>query len=563
LTIPAASLKQSVAIIGRTGSGKTYTAKGLVEQLLRDQARVCIIDPLGVWWGLRSSVDGTKPAFPIVVFGGDHADVPLTDGMGAALAGSLGTANIPAIVDVSEFSMAGRVRFVTAFLEELYQVNRSPLTLVIDEADMFAPQRPQKDQLTMLGRMETICRRGRVRGFRPWLITQRPASLHKACLSQANTLIAMQLTAPQDRDALGDWIEGQADREQGKRVLADLPKLPRGQGFVWAPHESVLERVKFPAITTYDSSRTPEDGETLPQVKLAPVDLSKLGAMLQKADEGPDADDPRELRARIAELEEQLAGGTPEPDPEALEEAEKRGYGLALDAVAKATERLVTLAAAITETITGFQEDLQRLASKQVHITCTSNDIQNDIEEAARLTRESAGRIRIIPENMPKLPRAAARDAGGGAQRRMMIALAQNPGGLSGRKLSILADVKRGGSTWRGALAAMRKDGLVSDDGETFELTPAGKKALGKYEPLPTGDALRDHWRAKMGNGSRRSVFEEILSAYPKEISQAEIARRAGVELGGSTWRGHLAFMRGLELVTGRDKLRASDDLFQ
>jgi hypothetical protein len=58
-------------------------------------------------------------------------------------------------------------------------------------------------------------------------------------------------------------------------------------------------------------------------------------------------------------------------------------------------------------------------------------------------------------------------------------------------------------------------------------------------------------------------VFEEILSAYPKEVSQAEIARRAGVELGGSTWRGHLAFMRGLELVTGRDKLRASDDLFQ
>jgi hypothetical protein len=136
----------------------------------------------------------------------------------------------------------------------------------------------------------------------------------------------MQLTAPQDRDALGDWIEGQADREQGKRVLADLPKLPRGQGFVWAPHESVLERVKFPAITTYDSSRTPEDGETLPQVKLAPVDLSKLGAMLQKADEGPDADDPRELRARIAELEEQLAGGTAEPDPAAIEEAEKRGY---------------------------------------------------------------------------------------------------------------------------------------------------------------------------------------------------------------------------------------------
>src|SRR5204863_8895466 len=116
--------------------------------------------------------------------------------------------------------------------------------------------------------------RGRVRGCRPWLITQRPASLHKSVLSQANTLIAMQLTAPQDRAALGDWIEGQADREQGKKILAELPKLKKGEGYVWAPHHDVLERVKFPPITTFDSSRSPEDGETLAQVKLAGVDLS-------------------------------------------------------------------------------------------------------------------------------------------------------------------------------------------------------------------------------------------------------------------------------------------------
>jgi hypothetical protein len=177
---------------------------------------------------------------------------------------------------------------------------------VVDEADMFAPQRPGKEQLTMLGRMEQICRRGRVRGFRPWLITQRPASLHKSVLSQANTLIALQLTAPQDRDALGDWIEGQADRVEGKKVLAKLPKLSRGEGFVWAPHENLLERAKFPAITTYDSSRTPEDGEQLPQITLAKVDLSAIGEALKKLDEDAgvvDEDDPEQLRARIAELE--------------------------------------------------------------------------------------------------------------------------------------------------------------------------------------------------------------------------------------------------------------------
>ena len=51
-------------------------------------------------------------------------------------------------------------------------------------------------------------RRGRMRGFIPSLI----AVVHKDVLSQADTLIAMKLTASQDRDAMGGWIEGRADR---------------------------------------------------------------------------------------------------------------------------------------------------------------------------------------------------------------------------------------------------------------------------------------------------------------------------------------------------------------
>jgi hypothetical protein len=31
-----------------------------------------------VWWGLRLKADGVKPAFPLVIFGGAHGDLPLT-----------------------------------------------------------------------------------------------------------------------------------------------------------------------------------------------------------------------------------------------------------------------------------------------------------------------------------------------------------------------------------------------------------------------------------------------------------------------------------------------------
>src|SRR4029077_19511002 len=123
------------------------------------------------------------------------------------------------------------------------EANEEPLHLVLDEADLWAPQRPIKGWEGLLGHIEEIVRRGRVRGFIPWLITQRPAVVHKDVLSQADILIAMKLTASQDRDAIGAWIEGQADRQEGKRILGDLPRLQRGEGYLWAPGYGILERL--------------------------------------------------------------------------------------------------------------------------------------------------------------------------------------------------------------------------------------------------------------------------------------------------------------------------------
>jgi hypothetical protein len=152
-------------------------------------------------------------------------------------------------VDLSDLgSNAARRRFMAAFAEALYETNEEPLHLVLDEADLWAPQRPIKGWEGLLGNIEEIVRRGRVRGFIPWLITQRPAVVHKDVLSQADILIAMKLTASQDRDAIGAWIEGQADRQECKRILGDLPRLQRGEGYLWAPSHGLLKHVAFPPI---------------------------------------------------------------------------------------------------------------------------------------------------------------------------------------------------------------------------------------------------------------------------------------------------------------------------
>lgn len=280
-----AILAEHVAILARTGAGKTYAAKTFAEHVLRANRRLCVIDPTGVWYGLRLDTDGIRPAFPVVIIGGDHADVPLEHTMGEQLGEIIGTRNLPCVIDISAFSTGERHRFVRDFLASLHTHNRAVLHLILDEADEAAPQNPMPETRRVLHEVDRVVRRGRVRGFRVIMISQRPAVLNKNVLTQVGTLIAMRMSGPQDRAAVETWIKDQATPAEAREMLSSLPGLTRGEGWVWAPGQHYLAQVRFPAITTYDSSRSPEDGDTLAEPQsLGEIDLGDLRALLAPAD---------------------------------------------------------------------------------------------------------------------------------------------------------------------------------------------------------------------------------------------------------------------------------------
>src|SRR5215831_3474476 len=112
VALPTNALDDRIAIVGTAGSGKTYAAKGFVERLLESGARVAIVDPLGVWWGLRASADGSAPGYPVVVFGGRHADVAITVDTAAALGKIIARKALACVVDLSDQgSSSARRRF--------------------------------------------------------------------------------------------------------------------------------------------------------------------------------------------------------------------------------------------------------------------------------------------------------------------------------------------------------------------------------------------------------------------------------------------------------------------
>ncbi len=270
-------LDKPAAIVGTTGAGKTFAAKGAVEHLLSLGRRVIVIDPTGAWFGLRSGTDGKAvDGFPVLIFGGDHADIPLAADAGERVADALAGRDVQAIIDTSEMTGGEKTRFLTAFLQKLYALNKAALHLVVDEADEICPQNPMPEERRLSGAFDKIVRRGRIKGFRPLMITQRPAVLHKNVLSQIGTLIALKLTSPQDRKAIEDWVRGNADAGEARAVMSSLPTLKRGEGWVWSPSDSVLRRVTFPPIRTFDSSRTPDADEAVVEPALTSVDVEAL-----------------------------------------------------------------------------------------------------------------------------------------------------------------------------------------------------------------------------------------------------------------------------------------------
>src|SRR5882724_4678465 len=292
--IPAGAIGKHIAFLGATGSGKTSAAKrGLVEPALAAGHRVCILDPTSAWWGLRLKADGKGKGFPIYIFGGDHADYPLRARDAVVLAETFATSSDSAIFDMSLMTVSERSSFFTEFAEAIRRKNKGPMHLVIDEAHLFMPQAGAAvggAVPAMLHAGNNLVSLGRSRGLRIAMISQRPAKLHKDSLTQAQSLVAMRLMAPQDRKAIADWIADQADPQKGREIIASLPSLKPGEAWVWSPQDDVLRHVRFPLPTTFDSSRAPDIGDGKGP-ELAPVNLDALKGRLTALEADAKAND--------------------------------------------------------------------------------------------------------------------------------------------------------------------------------------------------------------------------------------------------------------------------------
>ena len=304
LELPLDAVTQTFGILAVRGAGKTNLAGVLAEQMFAAKLPFVVIDPVGVWWGLRSHRDGKAAGLAIPIFGGRHGDVPLEAAGGELLADIIVDGRLSCVVDVSDFSEGEKIRFLIAFAERLYRRNEQPLHLFLEEADDYVPQRPFREQTRLLRAWENIVRRGRSRGLGMTMITQRSAALNKNVLTQIETLFVLRTTSPQDRAAIEAWLKHQG---QSHQVMESLPKLKNGEAWVWSPSWlDVLKQIKVPLRRTFDSGATPKNRKRQSSRTLAPVDLERIRRQMADTIERAKATDPKQLRRQVAELKKQL-----------------------------------------------------------------------------------------------------------------------------------------------------------------------------------------------------------------------------------------------------------------
>lgn len=324
LALPLDVVTRRTAVVGQTDTGKTSTAVVLVEEARAAGAQVVVIDPSGAWWGVTSSADGRKAGLDMIVMGGEHGEVPLNESAGKAVARLVAERRYSLVLDLDRphfRSWASRQRFVADFLSELYELCRSQVLVVVDEAHRFAPQAVRDeggDAARCLGAVVDVIALGRRRGLAMVAITQRLAKLHKDVLELCEIIIAHRLRGNNDRKALQGWLENAG--EEVRAIMAEVARLEKGVARVSAPTLGIEGVFRIRPKRTFDSSRSIDVGESAVEpTARTEADLEEVRLLLADTIVEAERDDPRKLREEIERLREELAGAVP---PGTVEEVE-------------------------------------------------------------------------------------------------------------------------------------------------------------------------------------------------------------------------------------------------
>jgi hypothetical protein len=572
LSLPLDAVTQKFAILGTSGSGKSYTAMKMAELMLDVDAQIIAVDPVGVWYSLRLGADGKTAGYKkVVVFGGDHGDLPLMPETGALIGRLLAERRIPAVLDVSQFITSEMKRFLTAFAEQFFQSkksHKSPVHLFLEECQTYLPQNAEdRDDAMLLNRWERLIKFFRNYGGGTSMISQQPQSVNKKVLNLADTMFALRIIGSHERKAILAWVKDVIESETD--LVSHLPKLDTGVAHIWSPSWlKISQDIKILPRTTFDASKTPEMGVDAAEPKpLTPIDVAALKSEMATVVEKIKENDPKELKARIRQLEQEvktIGGKMPAApatvtqlvaDPRAVkgavEDARKpllkviSHYRKALDQIGEVMN--IRNAQSFAEcarpcpspewlAVNEWQIDEKYLGGEQLTLDGAPIRVDPRMPRGQINTHDSRGRRPLITNLRDAnkgyvVPISGDITFSGGAQKLLAAMLAYYPLGITRAQAKILCGFAE--RTLTNYISELHTAGAIAKDGRTLRVPDERATDLRStvntdaFKPPSDTDEVLTLWKPRL-NGGAVKLLDVLVQARGKALNRDHVGEVCG-----------------------------------
>ncbi|MBO66723.1 MAG: hypothetical protein CL398_00275 [Acidiferrobacteraceae bacterium] len=229
IVFPAQAITEVLFVAGKRGSGKSWTAGVMMEEIQKLGLQFVCFDALDAHIGLGAlpNVEVLKPEMGRTINMAGLVNKLAQPGVRKSL-----------VINLGHLPLAKQQELVadycTSLLEAgpLFRDNNKPLMTFLEECQDLVPQVGRPASFDPIVR---LCKRGRAMGFGATLISQRPAGVNKEALSQASIYLVHNVINHRDLKALDDQLSFGTDRKTIRRILSGITAAAKGECVCFAP----------------------------------------------------------------------------------------------------------------------------------------------------------------------------------------------------------------------------------------------------------------------------------------------------------------------------------------
>lgn len=511
----------ATGVLGIKGTGKTWAAKGVVEQLLDYNVPVVIFDAIGVWRYLKTPGDHARArGYKVVVAGGEEPDLPLTAENAQEIVRAAMRANVSLVIDLydAKLSKADWRRIVqTSFRTLLYENKKfGPRYIVLEEAAEYCPQKVVDGQT--FAEVEKFARMGGNAQLGFMLINPRSQEISKSVLDLCDNLLLLRQRGNMAIDAVQKWMD-KVSPDIADEITRTLPNMKKGDVWVWADDSDRPVATHTGMIRSFHPDRTLN---TSAQPSKSPVAtdqfVAKMRADLKSIVEEKEANDPAKLKQENAKLKAQIANFKPEKIKVEAEVIEKP---ILTPSQLKSLKIMSNRVDGIRVAMENIGPHLKELQEIHRHVEAILDRAIKTINVRPAFNSKLAPLVPVTPykfENKgiaPKQPTEGNGELVKGA-RTILIAIVQNDG-LTREELTVQVGYRR--SSRDTYLQKLSQSGYIDQYGDLIRATDAGRAALGQWEQLPTGAELYMWHLNRLPNGEKR-ILEYVWKNQRASVDQ-------------------------------------------